>query len=118
MGAVHKFTKLPADHAKFYVGHIILALEYLHGKDLIYRDLKPENVLMQESGYLKLADFGFIKKLYKWERTYTFCGTPEYMAPEIIANKGYSQAVDWYALGVFLYELMVGRPPFMANDPY
>ena len=85
---------------------------------MVFRDLKPENVLVSKNGYLKLADFGFIKKVNPWERTLTFCGTPEYIAPEIILNKGYSQPVDWYALGIFLYELLYGRPPFMANDPY
>lgn len=89
MNAVHKFTQLSTSHARFYTAQIILALEYLHFKDMVYRDLKPENVLLQESGYLKLADFGFVKKMYKWERTYTLCGTPEYMAPEIITSKGY-----------------------------
>ena len=72
---------------------------------------------MESNGYLKLADFGFIKEVKPAERTWTFCGTPEYIAPEIIANKGYSQPVDWYALGIFIYELMYGRPPFMASDP-
>ena len=85
---------------------------------MVFRDLKPENVLVSKNGYLKLADFGFIKKVDPWQRTLTFCGTPEYIAPEIILNKGYSQPVDWYALGIFLYELLYGRPPFMANDPY
>ena len=66
---------------------------------------------------MKLADFGFIKEVKQGDRTYTFCGTPEYIAPEIIQNKGYSQPVDWYALGIFIYELMYGRPPFMASDP-
>ena len=90
----------------------------MHNKSLVYRDLKPENVLFQDNGYVKLADFGFVKEVKPHERTYTFCGTPEYIAPEIILNKGYNQAVDWYALGIFLYELMYGRPPFMSNDPY
>ena len=90
----------------------------MHGRNLIFRDLKPENVLVNQNGYIKLADFGFIKKVLKSERTYTFCGTPEYIAPEIIQNKGYSQPVDWYALGIMLYELLYGRPPHMANDPY
>jgi protein kinase X len=70
------------------------------------------------SGYLKLSDFGFIKKLLPGERTYTLCGTPEYLAPEIILNKGHGKAVDWYCLGIFIYELMVGRCPFMHEDPY
>lgn len=117
MGVVNKYTQLPVEIARFYTAQIVLALEYLHNKNLIYRDLKPENVLVDNNGYLKLADFGFIKQLDKCERTYTFCGTPEYLAPEIIQNKGYSHAVDWYALGIFMYELMYGRPPFMANDP-
>lgn len=85
---------------------------------MIFRDLKPENVLVSSDGFLKLADFGFIKKVLKQERTYTFCGTPEYIAPEIILNKGYSHPVDWWAFGIFLYELLVGRPPFMSNDTY
>lgn len=85
---------------------------------MIFRDLKPENVLINNDGYLKLADFGFIKRLKKSEKTYTFCGTPEYIAPEIIQNVGYSHSVDWYALGIMIYELIYGRPPFMAHDPY
>ena len=85
---------------------------------MVFRDLKPENVLVQNNGYLKLADFGFIKMLPGSSRTYTFCGTPEYIAPEIILNKGYGKPVDWYATGILLYEMMYGRPPFMSNDTY
>ena len=88
----------------------------MHSKSLIYRDLKPENVLINKNGYIKLSDFGFIKLLKPGERTYTFCGTPEYMAPEILLNKGHGKAVDWYTLGIFLYELVVGHPPFMNED--
>lgn len=115
---VQKQGKLDATHARFYAAQIILTFEYLHGKHLVYRDLKPENVLIQKSGFLKLSDFGFIKHLKPGERTYTLCGTPEYLAPEILMNKGHSKAVDWYCLGVFIYELMVGRCPFMNDDPY
>lgn len=70
--------------------------------------MKPENVLISSNGYIKLADFGFVKKLKESERTYTFCGTPEYVAPEIIQNLGYHHPVDWYAFGIFLYELLIG----------
>ena len=86
--------------------------------NLIYRDLKPENVLVNYDGYLKLSDFGFLKKIKPNERTYTLCGTPEYLAPEVIQNKGHGKAVDWYCLGIFLYELTIGKCPFMHDDPY
>ena len=118
MSVINKFQKLEVNMARFYIAQIVLCFEYLHGKNLIFRDLKPENILLASNGYIKLADFGFIKKLSRSERTYTFCGTPEYIAPEIIQNKGYSQPVDWYALGIMIYELLYGRPPFMAHDPY
>ena len=88
--------------------------EYLHSKNIIYRDLKPENILLDKSGYLKLTDFGFAKVCEG--RTYTLCGTPEYLAPEILLNKGHGKPVDWWTLGVLLYEMMVGIDPF--NDPY
>jgi serine/threonine protein kinase len=90
MSIVNKLGKLEANHARFYVAQIVLSFEYLHGKNLIFRDLKPENILVDSNGYVKLADFGFIKSLTPGERTYTFCGTPEYIAPEIVNNKGYS----------------------------
>lgn len=104
--------------ARFYAAQVFLVFEYLHNKNLIYRDLKPENILVQDNGYIKLTDFGFIKKLNPWDRTYTLCGTPEYMAPEVIQNLGHGRPVDWYTMGIFIYELMVGRPPFMHNDTY
>lgn len=84
MGVINHYKQVPIQVAKFYAAQVILTFEYLHGKNCIYRDLKPENILMADDGYIKLADFGFVKRLHNWERTYTFCGTPEYMAPEII----------------------------------
>ena len=84
--------------------------EYLQSKDIVYRDLKPENIMIQADGYLKLIDFGFAKVIKK--RTYTICGTPEYIAPEILLNEGHGKAVDWWTLGILLYEMLAGYPPF------
>lgn len=89
--------------------------EYLHSKNVIYRDLKPENLLIDRIGYLKLTDFGFAKIIEG--RTYTLCGTPEYLAPEILLNKGHGKPVDWWTFGVLLYEMIAGIDPFNDEDP-
>lgn len=83
----------------FYAAEIVSALEYLHARNIVYRDLKPENLLLAKDGHLKITDFGFAKKLT--DRTWTLCGTPEYLAPEIIQSKGHNKAVDWWALGQY-----------------
>ena len=106
----------PVSQTKFYIAHIITIFEYLHSKNIVYRDLKPENILINKNGYLKLTDFGFAKVLDN-EKTYTLCGTPEYLAPEIILNKGHGKAVDWWTLGILLYEMLVGIDPFSDEDP-
>ena len=106
--------RFPIDQARIYIAQIISIFEYLHSKNIIYRDLKPENVLIHKSGYLKLTDFGFAKVVEG--RTYTLCGTPEYLAPEIILNKGHGKPVDWWTCGILLYEMIVGIDPFNDDD--
>lgn len=104
--------------ARFYAANVIEILRYLQEENIAYRDLKPENLVLDDMGYLKLVDFGFAKRVpyYKagaiHERSFTLCGTPEYLAPELVLNKGHGKAVDHWALGCLLYELLVGRTPF------
>ena len=110
--------KLNANVARFYAAEILLALEYLHSHQVVYRDLKPENILLDMAGHIKLTDFGFAKHLPVSDVTMTLCGTPEYLAPEIILGKGHGKAVDWWALGILIYEMVVGYPPFYDAHPF
>ena len=103
---------MPEDAARHYVATVALALEYLHDRDVVYRDLKPENVLLARDGSAKLGDFGFAKRLKKGAHTYTFCGTPGYVAPEVVLARGYGTSVDWWGLGVMTYVLLTGQQPF------
>merc|ERR1712087_685912 len=97
--------------ARFYAACVVLAFQHLHEKNIIYRDLKPENLMISDNGYVKLVDFGFAKKR---NNTCTLCGTPQYLAPEVIRNYSHGFAVDWWTLGVLLYEMIFGYPPFEA----
>ncbi|KAI5094572.1 cGMP-dependent protein kinase 1 isoform X2, partial [Silurus meridionalis] len=101
----------------FVAACVVEAYAYLHKKDIMYRDLKPENLMLDSRGYVKLVDFGFAKKLQRGQKTYSFCGTPEYMAPEIIQNQGHDFAADFWSLGILIYELLAGSPPFSSSEP-
>lgn len=101
--------------AKFYVAGTVLAFEHLHSRKIVFRDLKPENLLLTDKGRVKLTDMGLAKVIHG--KTYTTCGTPDYFAPELIASKGHGNAVDWWTLGVLTFELMSGHPPFESATP-
>jgi len=102
---------------RFYVCQIILAIEHLHKNNIIYRDLKPENILFDKEGNIKVTDFGLSKIINNENnRAYTICGTPEYLAPEILMQKGYDKSVDWWSLGALVYEMLVGVSPFKTKN--
>lgn len=105
------------DTACFYLGEITLALGHLHSQGIIYRDLKPENIMLNHQGHIKLTDFGLCKEsIHDGAVTHTFCGTIEYMAPEILMHSGHNRAVDWWSLGALMYDMLTGSPPFTAEN--
>jgi len=113
-----KLGKFPEPRACFYTAEIVLAISYVHNLGIIYRDLKPENVLLDAKGHIRLTDFGLSKEGIVSSSTgaYSFCGTPEYLAPEILNRQGHGRAVDWWSLGALLYEMLSGLPPFYCRD--
>ena len=112
---MRKDIKFSPTNARFYIAQIIEALDTLHRNKIIYRDLKPENLLIDSDGYLKFVDFGVAKQIEN--RTNTLAGTPTYMAPEIVKKEDYSFEVDWWSLGILTYEMTVGLDPWDENDP-
>jgi len=115
---LQKEKKFSEERVRFYAAEIVAGLEYLHTAGVIYRDLKPENLLLTREGHIVMTDFGLSKEgLHdKEDRTGTFCGTPEYLAPEVLEGKGYGKAVDWWSFGTLVYEMLTGLPPFYCED--
>ena len=109
----YRAVRFREEVTRFYAAQIVLALEYLHSLDVIFRNLKPENLILDHRGYLKITAFEFAKRVKG--RTWTLCGTPEYLAPEIILSRGHGKAADWWTLGVLIYEMTHGRTPFLAE---
>ena len=112
-----KNRRFNEDQAKYIIAQIAIAMGHLHEKNIVYRDLKPENVLVKKNGNILLADFGLATQLSKDKKlAHSFCGTPEYLAPEMLANSGHDHTIDWWTLGVLLYEMIVGIPPFFHKN--
>jgi len=114
---LRRLRKFSDEQSKFYGALTAAAFAHIHSKNIIHRDLKPENLLICPDGYSKLTDFGFAKIIEPGTRTYTLCGTPEYIAPEVLLNKGHGKPVDWWTLGILIYEMICGQPPFCDEDP-
>ena len=110
-------TVLDEFTTKFLISQIILSLEFLHSKNIIYRDLKPENIIVENDGYIKLIDFGLSKEVKSQDLiARTFCGSPAYLSPEIIAGYGTTKSTDIYSVGTILYEMLTGYPPFFCSE--
>jgi len=112
-----KRRQFTEDQARFYAAQIVLAIEHLHSLDIIYRDLKPENVLIDKDGFIRLTDFGLSKKNIQGNKgANSVCGTPEYLAPELLFKLGHGKAADWWTLGAILFEMLTGLPPFYTSN--
>jgi serine/threonine protein kinase len=117
-GRLKEEGKFNENRTRLYAAELVLAIGHLHSRGLIYRDLKPENILVDRDGHLKITDFGLVKSRMNGatSTTTTFCGTPEYVAPEMLQQKPYTKSVDWWSLGILIYEMLVGIPPFYDEN--
>ncbi|MBW0495188.1 hypothetical protein O181_034903 [Austropuccinia psidii MF-1] len=114
---LQKEGRFSEERSRLYAAELLCALEHLHAYDVIYRDLKPENILLDYTGHIALCDFGLCKlNMGECEKTNTFCGTPEYLSPELLLGQGYSKTVDWWTLGVLIYEMLSGLPPYYDEN--
>ena len=114
---LQRCLRFDEDLTKFYTAQLILAIEELHKYNIIYRDLKPENVLIDSDGYIKITDFGLSKEnITQSNSANSFCGTPEYLAPEILNRIGHGKPVDWWSLGAIIFEMLTGLPPFYSQN--
>jgi len=111
-----KEGRFPEIRVKFYAAEIVCAMAHLHSLQVVYRDLKPENILIDMEGHICITDFGLSKEIKPEEGTHTFCGTPEYLAPEVLKGQGHGTAVDWWSLGTLIYEMLTGLPPFYSQN--
>lgn len=109
--------RLSEDRSRIYAAELVEAISYLHSQGVIYRDLKPENILLDRQGHIRIIDFGLSKlDMTENQKTYSFCGTPEYMAPEIAKGTGHDFSADWWSLGALVYEMISGRPPLFDKS--
>jgi len=111
-----KEGRFPENRVKFYAAEIVCAMSHLHSLGIVYRDLKPENILIDSDGHICITDFGLSKEIDPTQGTTTFCGTPEYLAPEVLKGQGHGIAVDWWSLGTLIYEMLTGLPPFYSQN--
>jgi len=111
-----KEGRFPENRVKFYAAEITAAISHLHSLGIVYRDLKPENILIDADGHITITDFGLSKEIKPEEGTHTFCGTPEYLAPEVLRAQAHGMAVDWWSLGTLIYEMLTGLPPFYSQN--
>jgi len=111
-----KEGRFAENRVKFYAAEIVCAIDHLHSLGIVYRDLKPENILLDSNGHVTITDFGLSKEIKPTEGTHTFCGTPEYLAPEVLKGLGHGTGVDWWSLGTLIYEMLTGLPPFYSQN--